>query len=132
MYKLTIIILVSLFATWQTAVHAQEIVDPMQPPRFALEKYRLAKLKAKPQPQAVSVAQKLPPVAALELTSILFSASRRIAIIDDQLLGVGDSIRGARLIKINKNDVRLLSKGKVINLSLNRELPAIKKPAAGN
>ena len=31
----------------------------------------------------------------LQLTSILFSAERKIAIIDDQMLRVGDSIRGA-------------------------------------
>ena len=112
--------------------YAQVLSDPMQPPPFALKKFRQAAVKNKPGPSVtLPVKQKFTPVS-LKLTSILFSNSRRIAIIDDQLLRVGDSISGAKLVKINKNNVRLLRKGKIINLSLSHEMPVIKKSVAEN
>ena len=65
----------------------------------------------------------------LQLTSILISNHRKIAIIDDQMLSVGDSIQGAKLVKLTRDSARLLRKGKAINLSLNNDLTAIRKKA---
>jgi hypothetical protein len=106
---------------------AEELRDPMQPPAFALQKFRQAKWSGKPTPTKSSVSKPKP--KPMQLTSILFSPDRKIAIIDDQMLAVGDRIRGARLIKLTRISARLVRKGKVINLSLDNDIAAIKKQA---
>jgi hypothetical protein len=104
-----------------------ELRDPMQPPAYALQKFRQAKWSAKP---AVTTGNAVKPKQKpLRLTSILISRQRKIAIIDDQMLVVGDRIRGARLVRLTRSSARLERKGKVINLSLDNDLAAIRKPA---
>ena len=106
---------------------AQELRDPMQPPPFALQKFRQAKLALESKtdkPQATQSRQK-----PLQLTSILFSNERKVAIIDDQTLSLGDSINGARLVGLTRESARLVRKGKVINLSLGNDLTTIRKKA---
>ena len=108
-------------------VQAAEIRDPMEPPAFALQKFRQAKWKsANKVVKKATVVKKLV-VKSMRLTSILISPERKIAIIDDQTLRVGDAIRSAKLIRINKDSVRLVKKGKIIDLRLTDELTAIKK-----
>jgi hypothetical protein len=97
----------------------------MQPPALALQKLRQAKLAGQPAPSPVSALR--PEMKPLQLTSILFSQNRKIAIMDDQMLAVGDRIRGARLVKLTRVSARLVRKGKVINLSLDNDLAAIRK-----
>ena len=104
---------------------AQELRDPMQPPPFALKKYREAKWAANPRP-AKTVAAKPKP---FRLTSIIYSTQRKVAIIDNQMLVIGDRVRGAELVGLTRSGARLLYKGKVINLNLGAELTAIKKKA---
>jgi len=108
-------------------VQAGEIRDPMQPPAFAMKKFQQAKYKNRVRPVNTGVKVKRPAAKPLKLTSILYSPTRKIAIIDDQMLAVGGTIRGARVIKINKHSARLVRKGKVINLRLADELIDIKK-----
>jgi hypothetical protein len=108
-------------------VQAEEIQDPMQPPAFALEKFRLAKLKNRIKTVKTGVKVKKPVVKPLRLTSILYSSGRKIAIIDNRMLRVGDTIRSARLIRINRHSARLLKKGKIIELKLSSDFSAIKK-----
>jgi len=104
-----------------------ELRDPMQPPAYALQKFRQAKWSAKP---AVTTSNAVKPKQKpLRLTSILISRQRKIAIIDDQMLVVGDRIRGARLVRLTRSSARLERKGKVINLSLDNDLAAIRKRA---
>ena len=106
---------------------AQELRDPMQPPPFALQKFRQARLAQAPKtdkPQATQPRRK-----PLQLTSILFSNERKVAIIDDQTLSLGDSIHGARLVGLTRESARLVRKGKVINLSLGNDLTTIRKKA---
>ncbi|MDH3386285.1 MAG: hypothetical protein OEN02_00145 [Gammaproteobacteria bacterium] len=105
-----------------------ELRDPMQPPPFALQKFREAKMASSPKPAQVGAAAPKP--KPLQLTSILYSPERKIAIIDDQMLAVGDSIRGARLIQLTRARARLVRKGKIINLSLDDGITAISKKAA--
>lgn len=111
-------------------VQAGEIRDPMQPPAFALKKFQQAKYKNRARPVNTGVKVKRPAVKPLKLTSILYSPTRKIAIIDDQMLSVGGTIRGARVVKINKHSARLVRKGKVINLRLPDEIIGIKKTLA--
>jgi hypothetical protein len=99
----------------------------MQPPPFALQKFRQAKWTGKPattKTKDSKTGQK-----PLQLTSILYGRDRKIAIINDQMLAVGDRIRGAELVKLTRATARLVRKGKVISLSLDNDLTAIKKEA---
>lgn len=109
------------------SVSAQELRDPMQPPPLALQKIREAKWAKRPKTNKAVV--KKPPPKALQLTSILISRDRRVAIINDQMLRVGDKIDNATLVRLTRDSARLVRKGKVINLSLNNELIAIRKKA---
>ena len=106
---------------------AQELRDPMQPPPFALQKFREARLAQSPKPDKPQATQSRR--KPLQLTSILFSNERKVAIIDDQTLSLGDSIRGARLVGLTRESARLVRKGKVINLSLGNDLTTIRKKA---
>ncbi len=106
---------------------AAEIRDPMQPPAYALQKFRQDRWKKANTGVKKAAVVKKTVAKPMRLTSILFSSERKIAIIDDQALSVGDAIRHAKLIQINKDSVRLLKKGKFIDLLLNGESSAIKK-----
>ncbi len=93
-----------------------EFSDPMQPPPYALQKYRLEKLKALPpagNPPAKSKQEQ-----QWVLSSILYSTQRRHAIINNQLVRQGEMVQGARLIRLTPDSARLRVKGKVIELTL--------------
>ena len=123
-----VVVLITLGSFGFTAlVHAQELRDPMQPPPFALQKFRQAKW-ANRQKKAEPVKQE-PKQPPMQLTEIIYSKDRQVAIIDDQLLVVGDRIRGARLVKLTRESARLVRQGKVITLSLNNDLSAVRKKA---
>ncbi|MCP4979687.1 MAG: hypothetical protein GY935_04240 [Gammaproteobacteria bacterium] len=126
---IVVVILISLgiFGVGALA-SAQELRDPMQPPAFALQKFRQAKWADKPKPAIVKPSK--PTVKSLQLTSILYSKERKIAIIDDQMLAVGDTIRNAKLVKLTRQSARLVRQGKIINLSLTSDLTAVRKKAA--
>ncbi len=125
---LLVVLLVSLgFFGVGALASAQELRDPMQPPPFALQKYREAKWAANPRPAKKVTAKSKP--EPLRLTSIIYSVERKVAIIDDQMLAIGDRVRGAELVGLTRSSARLLRKGKVINLNIGTELIAIKKKA---
>ncbi len=125
---IVVVVLLSLgFFGIGTLAKAAELRDPMQPPPFALQKFRQAKWtgkSAKTPTKAVKPQQK-----PLQLTSILYATDRKVAIINDQMLVVGDRIRGAELVKLTRATARLVRKGKVISLSLDNDLTAVKKEA---
>lgn len=68
-----------------------ELRDPMQPPPFALRKIREAEPAANPKPAKPVVAK--PKIEPLHLSSIIFIDDRKITVIDDQMLAIGDRIR---------------------------------------
>ncbi len=106
---------------------ADELRDPMEPPPFALKKFRQAEWAKKPRPAQTRTAKPTP--EPLQLTSILYSRDRKIAIIDDQMLRVGDRIRGMTLVSLGRDRARLVQDGKVVELRLNTELAAMRKRA---
>ena len=127
---LAILLLVSIgFFGVGAIASAQELRDPMRPPAYALNKFRLARLAGLPQPATTATA--VPPPKPLQLTSILFARDRKIAIIDDQALSIGDRVRGATLVALSRDGARLVRDGKVINLSLDTRSNAIRKRAGG-
>lgn len=109
-------------------VQAKATNNPMRPPAYALEKFQQARDKNKPK-VAIAEAKTIKP-KALQLTSILYSSSRKVAIIDDRMLSIGDSINGAKVISIKKNSASLNRKGKIINLSLSNQQEIIRKTTA--
>ncbi len=125
---IVVVVLVSLgFFGVGAMAKAEELRDPMQPPPFALQKFRQAKWAGKPTTTKTKIAKS--GQKPLQLTSILYSRERKIAIINDQMLAIGDRIRGAELVKLTRATARLVHKGKVINLSLDNELTGIRKKA---
>lgn len=131
MYKITYLILTLLLlpvlAQGAEITHpiSSSIKNPMRPPAFALQKYQQAKNKSKPK--VVVVQRNLIKSKTLQLTSILYSPTRKIAIIDEKMLSVGDSINGARLVSIEKDNARLIKNGKSINLRLSNQSKIIRK-----
>lgn len=100
--------------------------DPMRPPSFALEKFRLEKIKNQPdsnKPKVTSAKQK----PGWVLNSILYSSERKHAIINNKLVKKGDVIAGAKLIRVEPQSVRLIAKGKIIDLSLKTRYKSIRK-----
>ena len=128
MYKIKFLALVWLLLPM--IAQGAGINNPMQPPAFALQKYRQAVNKNKPVVAAVKQSSIQP--VALKLTSILYSSTRKIAIIDNKMLKVGDSVSGAKVISIKKDSARLVRQGKIINLSLSSHLKTIRIPTTGN
>ncbi len=108
-------------------VVAETIVDPMRPPAFALEKFRLAKLKNSGAVSSVQSSTGASAANPLQLSSILIAKDRKVAIINQQMLVVGEQIGNAKLIKISKGSVQLLKNGKRTVLNLNNEPTAIKR-----
>ena len=108
-------------------VRAQELRDPMQPPPLALLKFKQAKWARQPRTSAPK--QEQPRQESMQLTEIIYSRDRKVAVIDDRVLSIGDKIRGAKLVKLTRESARLVRNGKVIKLSLNNELSAIRKKA---
>ena len=87
--------------------------NPMQPPAFALLKYHQERLRRLPNSALPSKE-----VKPLVLNSILYSASRKIAIVNDKMLAIGEKVDVAKLLKISRDRVKLIKKGKIINLLL--------------
>lgn len=125
---LAVVFVVTLGSFGMTALlHAKELKDPMQPPPLALEKMRQAKRADQPK-KPVAVRPEPPP---MRLTEIIYSKSRKLAIIDDQLVSVGDRVGGARLVRLTRDSARLVRNGKVIVLRLDNGYAAIRKKPVG-
>lgn len=61
----------------------------------------------------------------LKLESVLVSDTRKVAVINGQVVAEGEKIGGARVVSIGKDKVRLLKSGKTISLTL--EQPQIRQ-----
>jgi hypothetical protein len=81
-----------------TAAYAAEMVDPMRPPAFST------------QNKSESAAPKW------EVTGILISPERRLAMINERLFGVGEKVDGARVKAIHSDLVELDVSGKSVYL----------------
>ncbi len=105
-----------------------EFSDPMRPPEYALKKFRLEKIK-KTKPVVKKSVQPVKKESWV-LNSILYSSHRQHAIINNQLVKEGEIIKGAKVIRLKADSVRLLSKGKIIDLTLydaQNKIKSIKK-----
>ena len=109
---------------------AELINNPMKPPAFALNKFRQARLKLNGQGPVVKTTTTKPLTKTLKLSSILIGQNRKVAIIDDQTLVVGDRIGKYKLVAIFKDRVQMVSgNGKRTELKLENEITAIRKDA---
>jgi hypothetical protein len=62
--------------------------------------------------------------SGFELTAVLVSESRRVAVINGKLRRVGDDFDGARLVRIDAESVRLTRGGDAVVVHLNRRRSA--------
>ncbi len=130
MFNLRIWLSIGLTLAMLSEVVASEaVIDPMKPPAYALNKFRLAKLKNSIKAHKATSRKITSTVKPLQLTSVLIAKDRKVAIINQQMMVVGDRIRKAKLIKISKDRVQLLKNGKRIVLKLDNELTTIRKTA---
>ena len=124
--------LLLLLVPWLSLSVSAEFFDPMRPPPLALKKFKLEKIKSQNKNKGtVSVQKNEKKPAPWVLSSILYSSQRKHAIINNKLVKQGEVIAGARLIRLKPDSVRLLAKGKVIDLSLRKSLKSIKKSSNG-
>lgn len=105
-------------------VTTADFYDPMKPPPYALNKFRLEKIKFN---SPVDVNKGKQKTSRWVLSSILYSKQRQHAIINNKLVKKGDVIKGAKLVRLRPDGVRLIAKGRVINLSLKHRYKSNKK-----
>ncbi len=130
MFNLRIWLSVGLTLAMLSEVVASEaVIDPMKPPAYALNKFRLAKLENSAKARKTTSRKIKSTAKPLQLTSVLIAKDRKVAIINQQMMVVGERIRKAKLVKISKDSVQLLKNGKRIVLKLDNELTAIRKTA---
>lgn len=108
----------------------EKIRDPMQPPAYAMNQFKLAKMKRQAAGQVKKTTIKKAPVKPLHLSTILIGQARKIAIINDRMMVIDDVIDNARLVKILKDRVELIRKGKRLTLVLDNNLISIRKSPA--
>jgi hypothetical protein len=94
------VLMVFLFAL--TSQMAAALNDPMKPPFF----------------DGSSTAQAKEVVRPLRLSMVLMSDSHRVAILNGQSVGVGESVDGHRVLRIDRNKVVVSRKGKVKEIHL--------------
>lgn len=92
------------------ATTAQAARDPMRPPMAATS--RVA-------PRAVP---------APELTAVIGSAERRVAIVNGRVVRAGDTVDGALIVAVFEGGIRYSRAGAVRELRL-PDAPAVKRPA---
>jgi MSHA biogenesis protein MshK len=95
---------VSLLLTAAASARAGEpLPDPTRPPVEALP--------ASPAPEAVAPSR-------LELRAIFHADDRRLALLDDRRVAVGDRIGDATVIAIESDRVRLRKGGEIVEIEL--------------
>lgn len=93
----TVIGLLAVVLLMQSAA-VSALQDPTRPPQYHSSKAQVA----------------------LTLESILFSDTRRVAVINGKALEEGESLGAARVVSIGKDIVRVQRQGKTYNLTLKR------------
>ncbi len=99
--------------TWATPTWSVDLSDPTQPPTEAAP--------APPPPEPIFE----PEPEALTLNSILIAPQRRVAIINQRMLGVGGRILEAQVTEI-RADAVVLRRGEQ-ELTLTLDLPTVKR-----
>lgn len=89
--------------------------DPMAPPGLG------------PKPKAKSKSKSNASRPEFRLAQILYSEQRKVAVINNRIVKVGDIIRGAKVTEIGPKKVTLKRKGKTLSLMIDRYLIKSKK-----
>jgi hypothetical protein len=97
------------------AVAAASLQDPLRPGGYSASASRqVGELKAEPEP-------------VWQLTAVLFSDARLVAVINDQTVQVGDFLGGYRVKSIERDQVVLSNKDRT--MVVRRAGTGLKKPA---
>ncbi|MHB1543797.1 MAG: MSHA biogenesis protein MshK [Gammaproteobacteria bacterium] len=93
-------VVLSALLGWAPTAQAQRLIDPTRPPDFI-------------------ASTPLHPTTTFELTAILISRHRRLAVINGVALDVGATLAGATVLAIRPDAVRLrLPSGRLVRLTL--------------
>lgn len=90
------------------AAESEQLVDPMRPLRYQAPA---------PATSIEKTIQKQVDTTAWQLTAVLVSAERSVAVINGKLLQKGENLKGYRLVKILPDKVLLKNKDEKIILS---------------
>jgi hypothetical protein len=99
-----------------TLVHAVDLADPTQPTGLALSKNSAQ--------TEVSAEQASP----LVLHSVLMGRARRVAVVNDRVLGVGDAIEQHVVVAIDDSSVTLEQAGALLTLKLRENVIRLRTP----
>lgn len=92
-----------LLSAAASARAGEALPDPTRPPAEALP--------ASPTPEAAAPSR-------LELRAIFHAEDRRLALLDDRRVGVGDRVGDATVIAIESDRVRLRKAGEIVEIEL--------------
>lgn len=91
-----------LFATALLSLNSHSAQDPMRPPSWMSNR----------SAPAVTTYD------ALELQQILISSTRKVAVINASVLREGETIAGAKVLKITKQWVKVKRQGRILTLKI--------------
>lgn len=108
-----------------TKTTVPSLISKEAAPEESLEKI-FAKMEIKRDPFVFGGPEKnLAPAGesqgSLELTAIAWDKSRPLAIINNEVLGIGDEIGGAKIVAIEEDKVKLARGNEVFELTLTQE-----------
>lgn len=110
--KIVLVVCACLVANLAQA-YAVGMGDPLRPPEYGLDQ-SAGNTNTSSEPQ-------------WHVNEILFSGGRRVAIVNDVTVGVGDRIGGARVVDIKPEHIVLEYKNSLINAMLHPV--SVKKPS---
>ena len=105
------LIMFTCFEAYAANAYVVKMGDPLRPPEYKVVKPSNTKVIKKP---------------AWRVNEILFSGERRVAIVNNVAVGIGDNINGARVIDIKPGHVVLKYKARIIKSRL--QTVSVKKP----
>ena len=114
----------ALFATICVAAQLLSPATGAETPLLTLENNPFSKpkiLEAKPRRQSEREQARAEPVD-LELTATMVSENSPMVIVDGQLLGIGDSIKGLRLVQVMEGKARFRGSAGSVTYAIKEEV----------
>ena len=97
------LLMLTCLVTYAANAYVVKMGDPLRPPEYKLEKPSYSHTVKKP---------------SWRVNEILFSGARRVAIVNNVAVAIGDHISGARVVDIKPGHVVLQYKNKIIKSRL--------------
>ncbi len=115
----TVFLLANCLIVFAQEEQAEEltIIDTM--PNYNADNYQdpftpQIKKEEEKKLEAQSLDSREIPISEFNVQGMIWNSDRPQAIIEGQILGIGDEIKGAKIVEISKEGVKLLIEGKII------------------